>query len=827
MIAARFLAELLDSGEIPTRSFGTGLDGRLAHALQRMTAATQAGVTGLDWAVLMRQCLRCLPSDQEVAASALDERTLALLRRVDVRQELDGTMVADAYRPDWVSDLGQQALDLPRANPGSPERDVPGEPWLRRMLGKAHWKSEPQREAAWRAIKAPPNSTLLVGLPTGAGKSLVYQCAAAFELGLTVLVVPTVALGIDQRAAVLELPCAAAWEPLLYTPDEDPEAVLDAVESGRCRLLITSPEAIVAGRLRNLLRQQAEQGLLHRLVVDEAHLIESWGAEFRVAFQLLGAVLRDWRTVAPMGIRTLLLSATFSPSTPDMLRALFTSEGVPWDELIVQRLRPEIHYFAAHNWAEREQQVTWIKEALTRLPRPAILYVSKVAHAIDWGRWLTEDGFRRLEVFHGDTPGKRRKAIMRAWRKGELDLIVATSAFGMGVDKPDVRAVVHACFPEGVDRFYQEVGRGGRDGAPCVSLLVPTLNDERVARNLGPTLLGDPEKIAGRWRALWRSRLPVSDDAGNVTGQFRVRVEVQPDYRVGEQSFGENTQWNKRLLLMMDRAGLVRVESLAYERPHEGADRVEFAVLRLLRSSLELETRLPDLLAQSRQSEVATIHRAVDGLRTYFLRQAPICRALRSHYGPVTVRACGSCGSCRAHGERAVPMMPLGIEQPSTLTTTTTPSVQLVQTPALNDGSSKAVLIQALRQVMQGCRIDHLVISRAHRLELESLVERAMEGVTTPYRIDVLDPRQAQSILPGETVLILHVDVIDVRAAAFNWYGRLVTHWLLGGTLEQVPGRWPFMHEHQARAYSGPDGLTQWLYDMGRPGVLPSTHPVH
>jgi ATP-dependent DNA helicase RecQ len=270
--------------------------------------------------------------------------------------------------------------------------------------------------------------------PTGSGKSLVAQCCAAFESGLTVLVVPTIALGLDQLAAVGELPCAQDLMPLLY-PGEEPEATLSAVERRHCRLLITSPEAIVSGRLRGVLSRHAADGFLVRLVVDEAHLVESWGADFRIEFQLLGSVLRDWVASSPSGVRTLLLSATFSPTAPNVLRAMFSASETPWRQHVVQRLRPEIHYFTSSRWASADEQRDWITEALMNMPRPAILYVTERTQAEAWGAHVAALGFSRFRVFHGDTKASERIAVMKAWRADQLDLVVGTSAFGMGVDK--------------------------------------------------------------------------------------------------------------------------------------------------------------------------------------------------------------------------------------------------------------------------------------------------------------------------------------------------------------------------------------------------------
>ena len=103
-------------------------------------------------------------------------------------------------------------------------------------------------------------------------------------------------------------------------------------------------------------------------------------------------------------------------------------------------------------------------EALRHVPRPAILYVTRVVDAKAWRDRLEAEGFEHAELVHGETGANERDRILRGWRDGDIDLVVATSAFGLGIDYRHVRAVVHACIPESLDRFYQEVGRGGRDG---------------------------------------------------------------------------------------------------------------------------------------------------------------------------------------------------------------------------------------------------------------------------------------------------------------------------------------------------------------------------
>lgn len=815
MTNARLLEHLIGTRRVPDWHEAPHAE----HAIRRLVRATSTGVEGPDWAVLVRQCLRRQPSGGEVIVPRLNQADSALLRAVDVRQELDGTLDADPYRPSWVASIGAQSVDLPMVRGTAPHEAVAGEPWLRRLLGKDEWKSPAQRDVVWRVLHAPADSTLLVGLPTGSGKSLVYQCCATFDPSLTVLVVPTIALGLDQLASVRDLPDAQALGPVLYSPGESADDVVRAVEARQSRLLISSPEAIVAGRLNSVLRRHAQEGFLTRVVVDEAHLIESWGAEFRIEFQLLGAVLRDWRALSPAGIRALLLSATFAPSTPAMLRELFAPPGTHWEEHIVQHLRGEIHYFAATDWLSDEEQVLRIDEALRRLPRPAILYVTEVQKAESWGQRLRNSGFRRLRVFHGGTSASERREVMESWRRDDLDLVVGTSAFGLGVDKSDVKAVVHACFPEGIDRFYQEVGRGGRDGATCVSLLAPTRRDERVGRSMGPTLLSDPDKMTARWDAMWLTRQPIGTDGGGQATAFKVKTHEQPTHRLGAESFGENAKWNKRLLLMMHRAGLIQIDGLTHERAPDDVEVQEKALIRPLRPTMELHDRLPELLAQPRAREVQVTQRAMALLTNVFRRQDAVCQALRAHYGASTRRTCGSCHSCRS--EQAIPVTP-GVLRLECDDTQTTPAIHVVQGPSIRHPASMPALVQALRQTLQSQWVDRFVMARCHRTRVVSLIERADDRCDRPYRIDELDASSLPVVSPAEAVLVIHLDSIDERAAHFNHRGRTVAHWLLGGSIENTPGRWSFMHDG-ARAYPGADGLGQWLSEM-RTGV--ATRPM-
>ena len=342
--------------------------------------------------------------------------------------------------------------------------------------------------------------------------------------------------------------------------------------------------------------------------------------------------------------KTVLLSATFASSTVQMLKRIFTEPTDSWFEYVVQRLRSEIRYFIQN--ASEEQQVAWVAEAVRFLPRPLILYVTEKEQANKWHDYFKRElNLKRLEAFHGDTKKDERRKIMACWRNDQLDLVVATSAFGMGVDKPDVRAVLHACFPETIDRFYQEVGRGGRDGATTTSLMIYTKSDRITGEGLAPKLLR-PETINDRWHALWDSRQLVAD------GKFRVRTDARKTDFIGVRTYQENIRWNKRLLQMLHRAKVLNVVDLISERSSpDAADFIEWACIANIRLQ-PLNPNPGDMIEDVRAEELSAIHRGFKALENCAAGN-PICRELQKYYGRDVVRACGSCRSCRVDGEAA------------------------------------------------------------------------------------------------------------------------------------------------------------------------------
>ena len=259
------------------------------------------------------------------------------------------------------------------------------------------------------------------------------------------------------------------------------------------------------------------------------------------------------------------MSATLTPEAVATFDTLF-GPGVQLTAAV--HLRPEPQY-----WIHQDDDVAAkdakILEAVRQAPRPLILYVTKRDDARAWGRRLRAAGFERVVTFHGETPDAQRLKIIEDWSEDRIDIMVATSAFGVGIDKSDVRAVIHAAVPETVDRFYQEVGRGGRDGAPAGSLLVYGAADLDVAENIASPSLISGELAFDRWEAMY-SRAKKLDALGR---RFRLDISTVPPKLRRQTDY--NQAWNMRTLIMMARAGLLDLDAEAPEALEQGPEETE------------------------------------------------------------------------------------------------------------------------------------------------------------------------------------------------------------------------------------------------------------
>ena len=559
---------------------------RLNRALASTNARGPARASRLDLAVLIRQCLRFHDSQSGFLASARlrvpDGPTWPTIHEWDkvgvdaVPGRNETTIQAKPWLPHWLPDTMRHGVDASAVSETQLRKisSVPGDPFISRIKGHEHYQSPGQRSAVRAALSAPPGSTLVVCLPTGEGKSFVFQSIASFGYGATVggpgvtlVVTPTVALALDHERRARET--GIAEHAVAYTggtPRHEQLGIVNRVRRGTQGLLFASPEAVCRS-LNGPLNEAASLGYLRAIVIDEAHLVDAWGANFRAEFQLLGGIRERFLENSPEGTRprTLLLSATFTATTLETLQSIFPGDPASGGTQLVSatQLRPEIEYWTAKptHEEERERRVT---EVLTHMPRPAILYVTEVDHAGQWYRSLTDLGFGRMAMMTGRSSAADRLTIINDWRDQNLDLVIGTSAFGLGIDNPNVRTVVHACVPETLDRFYQEVGRSGRDGKVAASIIVPERDDRywerddyQTARSLNRRRFLTVEVAHRRWNAMFTN----SDKVYEGDGAFQLRTDVSPGTgaehidMVGET----NTGWNQRTLTLMANAGMIEL----------------------------------------------------------------------------------------------------------------------------------------------------------------------------------------------------------------------------------------------------------------------------
>lgn len=474
----------------------------------------------------------------------------------------DFLIEAHPWKPDWLLwDEGPSPEAAAFAE--SPRRwsePVLGDPCLR-VVGRSKYHNVGQRNALRAALLAPPKSTLVINLPTGAGKSLCAHLPALIAskpFGVSVVIVPTIALAIDQQRALRGVidHDTAYYGDTSEAGRSRRQGIAERIRNGTQRIVFASPESLL-GSLSRPLYDAAQYGFLKVVAVDEAHIVDQWGDEFRSAFQAIPGLRRDLLRASGenSSFITLLMTATLTEQCLDTLETLFGDPG-PFEVVSSVQLRPEPSYWFAR--CENEQQrESRVLEAIRHLPRQLILYTTRIADAYRWESHLRTAGFTRVRVVTGESKPEYRQRAIEDWRSRKLDIIVATSAFGLGVDQTDVRAVVHACVPETIDRFYQEVGRGGRDGKASISLTIYTDDDVKDAENMNQRVLIGVERGLERWQSMFAAKEVFVD------GRFNVPLTAVPTFGPRDINMDNklNREWNVRTLNLMNRAGLIMLDS--------------------------------------------------------------------------------------------------------------------------------------------------------------------------------------------------------------------------------------------------------------------------
>jgi ATP-dependent DNA helicase RecQ len=330
---------------------------------------------------------------------------------------------------------------------------------LKQTFGFDHFRGV-QEEVIGRVLSG--RHTLAV-MPTGAGKSLCYQLPALVRDGTALIISPLIALMHDQIRSAEALGIRAAS---LTSADSDREHTVERFRSGQLDLLYVAPERATLDGFRRLVDRVA----ISLIAIDEAHCVSEWGHDFRPDYRKLRPLLDEHSEVP-----RLALTATADTRTRgDILAQL----GIPADGLIVAGFdRPNIRYHVRH----REQTGKQLRDLLATRPGSAIIYAPSRDKAERIAEQIGRDG-RPALPYHAGLDAAVRKRNQAAFVNSEETVIAATVAFGMGIDKPDVRLVAHAAIPKSIEAYYQETGRAGRDGEAAEAWLFWAAQDFALAR---------------------------------------------------------------------------------------------------------------------------------------------------------------------------------------------------------------------------------------------------------------------------------------------------------------------------------------------------------
>lgn len=528
-----------------------------------------------------------------------------------------------------------------------------------------YYNGAAQQMAVRLSLTSDKKSTILVNLPTGCGKTLIAHALSLFTSNnkLTLVIVPTIALAIDQGQIVAKLlnnigqdhGGAYCWYGSQTKSLHDD--IKERIRNHQQRILFCSPEAACQSLLPTLFSASESNGLAN-IVIDEAHLIDQWGADFRPYFQIFSSVARGLRDVSPEGIKCILMSATFIEKNIRLLKNLFGEEDRSCIEIHGNFLRPEIQYQVVKT--QYENYNSTIISAILNMPKPMLVYASIPKDADEFFKLFKRKGMNRIGLFTGGPVSGDKETLIKQWNEEQLDIMFATSAFGVGMDKPNIRSIIHIAVPENMDSFYQQVGRAGRDGKACLSLLIYYEQQFKIANELNNQTLIGTKKGLERWIGMWKN--------GTAIDGGKRKVSISNLLHRLQRKSDENESWNRRTLLLMQRAEIIKL-SLERPEPPEYSLKMSndenqtirdkyyinyyksFIVTPLDDNHLD-KNRWDDNIEKQLNYEKKIIHDGFFKLKKWIKnhKSQSLCHELSRFYTINTIQpehACGGCPTCR------------------------------------------------------------------------------------------------------------------------------------------------------------------------------------
>ena len=453
-----------------------------------------------------------------------------------------------------------------------------------------------QEEIVRRALAG--RDTLAV-MPTGSGKSLPYQLAAMLRPSPTLVVSPLIALMKDQLD---KLPANVAGRASLVNSSLSPDEAarrLQAFAAGRVCLLLASPERLRQRSFVSALAA-ARVGLV---VVDEVHCVSMWGHDFRPDYLFIRAALAELGEPALLG-----LTATATPETErEIADSLGRTPDVVRASVVRSNLRHEVGEVEGEEERRRE-----LLDRLRDLAGSTIVYARSRKKCEELSRLLGSHGIKAAH-YHAGMGASERTAVQDAFLRDELRVVVATTAFGMGIDKPDIRQVLLYNLPSSLEDYVQMVGRAGRDGATSACVL---FSGDRDAADLRRFARADVPTTGALRDVYRRLREHAGDDGIARLPADELAQESDPRVLVG----------------MLERAGLVR----------RGFDTGRALQVELLPAPADAAERMAELLTRSERQSLARADRILAYAGSSRCRQVEIAE----HFGELAATACGVCDRC-------------------------------------------------------------------------------------------------------------------------------------------------------------------------------------
>ena len=541
------------------------------------------------------------------------------------------------------------------------------------------------QEAAVSAVLAGRSAAAI--FPTGSGKSLCYQLSAVLLPHLTLVVSPLLALMQDQLGFLQRHGISAGSIDSAQSRDEANE-VMARARSGELKILMISVERLKNERFRNFLQSVP----ISLLVVDEAHCISEWGHNFRPDYLKLPDYQRQFKIP-----QALLLTATATPKVIADMQAKFAI--APDDVITTGFYRPNLNLLVepVSGADKRRRLVQWMSE---RPGQPSIVYVTLQKTAEQIAEHLNRHGIQ-AEAYHAGLPHDKREGIQQRFMGGRSNCIVATIAFGMGIDKSDIRNVVHFDLPKSIENYSQEIGRAGRDGQPSDCLVLANRDSLNVLENF---VYGDTPEQEGICRVLdelqaargdgqWEFLLRSLSDHSNIRelplktllvqlelkgviapryafyAEYRFKYLIEPDALLARFS-GERQAFVAAIVQVCKRAktwATVDFDTL-YQQHQAERNRVVKAldyfqeqglieleskqmteVYSLLKTDFDPQVLSAELYTGFKQhevTEVARIHAMLDLFSTEHCLGQRLARYFGDEHAP---QRCGHCSVCHGH----------------------------------------------------------------------------------------------------------------------------------------------------------------------------------